>query len=404
MKLAIVSHYFESHRGGVEIVAGGLARAFARRGHEVVWLACDTAPAPPAAETFGAVALPAINLLEDRFSIPIPLPKPAGIARLVRHVRRADAVLAHDALYPTSALAFLAARMWRKPFVLAAHIGAVPYRSRLPRLTLALANRIIARPLLAHADRVAFVSEITRTYFATVRFRAPPVMIFNGLDVETFRPADAASRSAIRRCLGLPADRAVALFVGRFVEKKGLHLIERMARLRPDMLWALAGWGRIDPTRWGLANVKVFSNLSGASLAPLYQASDVFVLPSVGEGHPLVIQEALACGLPVVCGDETARADPAAHALVTPVAMDRDDPDAVAADFAAAIDRMLADPSSREAAAAARLRFAAERYSWDACADAYLALIEASLRGHPARELGGATETAAVTPMGVEKP
>ena len=55
--------------------------------------------------------------------------------------------------------------------------------------------------------------------------------------------------------------------------------------------------------------MRVFSDLAGPGLAELYRASDVFVLPSQGEGFPLVVQEALACGLPVVCGDESTGAD-----------------------------------------------------------------------------------------------
>ena len=376
MKIAIVSHYFETHRGGVEIVAGGLMRALARLGHEVVWLACDVTPPPTPVNNAASVVLPATNVLENRAGIPMPIPTPAGAARIFRCVREADAVLVHDALYPTSVLAFLAARLWRKPFIVAAHVGIIPYRSRWVRLTLALANGVIARPLLAHADRVAFVSEITATFFATVRFRAPPVMIFNGVDTDIFHPAaSAAGRTALRERLGQPQHRALVLFVGRFVEKKGLHIVEQMARQRPDILWALAGWGRIDPDRWGLNNIKVFSGLSGESLATLYQASDALVLPSVGEGYPLVIQEALACGLPVVCGDEAAWADPAAREFLTPVAMNRDDPDAIAAEFGAAVDRVLADPAGRAPQAAARHRFVAERYSWAACAARYIELL-----------------------------
>ena len=134
--------------------------------------------------------------------------------------------------------------------------------------------------------------------------------------------------------LGLPVDRPVALFVGRFVEKKGLHLIERLARRRPDLTFALAGWGPIDPTGWRLPNVHVLSDLQGETLVPLYQSSDVFVLPSVGEGWPLVLQEALACGLPVICGQETAAADPGAGARIEGVAIEGADPDTAVAALA----------------------------------------------------------------------
>ena len=321
--------------------------------------------------------LPAVNTLEDRLGIPMPFPeKPGGIARIFRQVRCADAVLVHDALYPTSVLSFFAARLWHKPIIVAMHIGQVPYRNRLLRGMMKLANRLVARPLLAGAYRVAFVSKTTASHFSTVRFRSPPALIFNGTDTETFRPAGRESKMRARDLLGLPRDRAVALFVGRFVEKKGLHLLARMARLRPDLIWALAGWGPIDPESWGLPNVKVFRNLSGSSLAPLYQASDALVLPSVGEGFPLVIQEALACGLPVVCSNETAGADPAAQPLLTPVAMDRNDAGMLAGAYCAAVDRVLANEQADPEAADQRAQFAAERYSWIGCASRYLDLME----------------------------
>ncbi len=308
--------------------------------------------------------------------MPIPLPKPSGISRIFRQLRHVDAVLVHDALYPTSVLAFFAARLWRKPFILAAHVGQIPFRSRVLCGTMKLANGIVARPLLAGAERVVFVSSTTANHFSTVRFRSPPVLIFNGIDSGAFKPARRDAKMPAREVLGLPREQAVALFVGRFVEKKGLDLLARMAKLRPDLIWALAGWGPIDPDRWALPNVKVFRNLSGPSLAPLYQASDAFVLPSLGEGFPLVIQEALACGLPVVCSDETAGADPGARALLNAVTMNCGDPDTLAGAYCAAVDRVIANEDADPIAARDRAQFAAERYSWIGCARRYLSLIE----------------------------
>jgi glycosyltransferase involved in cell wall biosynthesis len=86
----------------------------------------------------------------------------------------------------------------------------------------------------------------------------------------------------------------------------------------------------------------VFSDLAGPSIAPLYQASDLFVLPSKGEGFPLVIQEALDCGLPLVCRAETAGADAAVSAFLSAVPLDERNPDATALAFGEEIDRVLA--------------------------------------------------------------
>ena len=366
MRVLIGSAYFESHRGGIEIVAGRLARELQRRGAEVTWFATDSSLPPQAGSGMACLPIKAWNITERRLGIPLPLPGPAGIAAIWRHVRNADAVLLHDSLYPTNVAAMLAARWYRKPAVLTQHIAGIQYRNPLLRAIMSAANALIARPMLAAADQVVFISAAVAAQFAHVRFKAEPQLIFNGVDTDLFRlPPAVFDRGQARASLGLPIDRPVALFVGRFVEKKGLHLIERLARRRPNLTFALAGWGPIDPTGWRLANVHVLSDLQGATLVPLYQSSDLLLLPSVGEGLPLVLQEALACGLPVICGSETAAADPGARARIEGVDIEGADPDTAVAALDARIDRVLAENTGarRAANAEARHAYVRARYS-----------------------------------------
>ena len=174
--------------------------------------------------------------------------------------------------------------------------------------------------------------------------------------------------------LDLPMDVPIALFVGRFVEKKGLAILERLARMRPEILFVFAGWGALNPAQWGLPNTRVFASLSGASLAPLYRAADLLLLPSVGEGFPLVVQEALACGLPVLCGAETAAADPRSSGFIDGVEI-APDPDDAARVFAEALTGALAKGRDFEARAQ-RAQFAARRYAWSAVGEDYRRLLE----------------------------
>lgn len=387
MKVLIGTAYFESHRGGIEIVAGRLARELRRSGDDVVWLATDANPAPAADAGCGtALAVPAWNITERRLGFPLPLPGPGSVMAIWKAVRAADALLLHDALYPTNVAAMIAARWERKPVVLVQHIAAVPYRSLALRGLMKAANRLIARPMLAAADQTVFISDVVRHHFRSVHFRSPPQVVFNGVDTEVFQPAPVDfDKSGTRARLGLPVTGDVVLFVGRFVEKKGLHIIERLARQRPRHTFALAGWGPIDPNSWGLANVRVISGLAGRSLAPLYQASDALLLPSIGEGLPLVMQEALACGLAVACGTETAAADPDLAALVESVEVDVADVERTTHSFGQALDRMLSS-SALPAGEAARDRhdFVRCRYSWSDAARSYQAMMRHLTRTGPA--------------------
>ena len=383
----MITNYFESHQGGLELIGGRLVRELLRLGEDVRWVAGDvTPPADDKELADRAVPVRLCNVTERRLGIPFPFPGLSAIRTVAREVRRADAVLLQDSLYPMCVLAFLCATLWRKPVVIAQHVGIVPYRNPLFRLIMSFLNRVVARPMLARADRVAFFSEITARYFAGIPHRTPPKLMYTGVDTQIFHPVAVAEKSMLRGELGLSPDRPVALFVGRFVEKKGLPILERMVRQRPDIQWVFAGWGHLDPEAWGAANVTVFRGRSGADLAPLYQASDVFVLPSKGEGFPLVIQEALASGLPVVCSAETAEADRAVTPFLFLVTADESQPENAAMAFCREIDHRLSDRASKTAAE--RYDFVVRRYSWPACGAEYRELIGSAVHDAHLRRRG----------------
>jgi hypothetical protein len=79
------------------------------------------------------------------------------------------------------------------------------------------ANALIARPMLGAADQVVFISETVARHFASVGFKAPPQIVFNGVDTDLFRLPEAGFDTAATRArFDLPAVGPVALFVGRF--------------------------------------------------------------------------------------------------------------------------------------------------------------------------------------------
>ena len=375
IRLLMLSHYFEERRGGIEFVAAALARQLAEQGFSLVWLATGEARSGAEDSSCRRSALAASSVAERFLHVPYPLLLPSAWRAIFREAARSDVILVHDALYMTSLIAFAAARVHRKPLVIIQHIGLVPYRNGVLRRLMQGANRCVAAPLLRGADRVVFISQLTQQYFAQIRWRRAPALVFSGVDTRVFSPAfgDAAVESA-RTNLGLPVDAPIALFVGRFVEKKGLRVLEILARMRPDVLFTFAGDGPLDPRRWALPNVRVYRGLSGSTLAPLYRASDVLLLPSAGEGFPLVVQEALASGLMVVCGADTARADPGATRLLNSIEVDLAKPDETAGRLSEALTHVLAQPLS-ESEQRVRLEFARESYSWAMSAAKYAAIL-----------------------------
>jgi len=374
-RILMLTHYFERHRGGIELVANALANELRSRGFRLRWLATGKNCADDTEGQDWRHALAGSNICETLLKVPYPLLYPSAWRAIWAEVKSADVVLVHDAIYMTAIAGWLAARLCSKPMVVVQHIGAVPYRNLLLRMLMVLANRLIAVPILRRADRVVFISEQTAKFFGNVRLRQPPALIFNGVDTQIFHPPAGRQQIAEARCeYNLPPKASIALFVGRFVEKKGLAVLERIARAHPDILFVFAGWGAIDPTSWHLANVRVYRSLSGSSLALLYRASDALLLPSVGEGFPLVIQEALACGLPVICGTDTAEADAAATDFLSGIPVHLGDPEGTARLFAEELLRLLQNGAT-EADRQTRYGFAKERYSWSNAASAYVRLL-----------------------------
>ena len=378
MQITLVTHFFPAHRGGVERMAGQLAERLAAQGiAQIDWHASDCDPPPPASPGLTVVPASSCNILERVVGVPYPLWSPAALLRLARAVRSASVVHLHDCLYLPVLAAFAAARFGRRrrAVVVTQHIGHVPYRNPLLRALHAAANRLLGAWVLAGADQVIFESESVRAYFAQrVRFRSPPLLIENGVDTEVFRPCSAAERAEGRARLGIPPGKPVVLFIGRFVEKKGLQILRELTGRIGDAHWLFAGWGPMDPAAWERPNVIVVRSPATAELSALYQAADLLVLPSVGEGFPLSVQEAMACGTPALVGADTAAGCPEAGDVLLSERVGGAD---TAARWAARIQALLAAPGQLESLRPRVAAFARSHWSWEQCVARYAALLRA---------------------------
>ncbi len=384
-RIAVVSHYFPAHGGGIERVTERvISEVSAITGAHFIWMASDCDPHPANQAGMLAIPVPAFNLAERMLGVPLPIWGVDGLRKLWGEIGAADAVWLHDTLYFGNIAAFKMARRLGKPVVITQHIGTVPYRNHVLRLGMRVADKAATCDMLSQAFQATFVSDrVAEDYNRRVRFKSPARIIPNGLDSLVFKAPLPDKRYWLRQQFALREEQPVVMFAGRFVEKKGLEVIRRLAVNLPEWRFWLAGQGRVSPERWGLPNVHVFAGRSGESLAELYGAADILVSPGYGEGFPLVVQEALACGLPVVCSPETAAGSIHARPYLHLAEVWPEDPSRTASVWT----KCLRDFSARLPLAALNYEmadFAASLWRWDVVAEAYAEIIiSACLRRRP---------------------
>ena len=372
LRILQVCAYFPNHVGGIEAVAAQLAFGLAGRGVDVVWMAGGEPYRLPAGDLPGLTIDQAasVDFIEPRLGLPAPVWSLSSLRRLWRHVGEADVVQVHDYLYFGSLAALWFAHARRRPVVLTQHIGDIAFRSRTARGLLRAFNRTLGRVALRSATQAVFVGlPVMRQFDDLVRYRTPPLLISNGVDHALYRP-DNAARPASE---GAPLR---ALFVGRFVEKKGLALL-RDCMAVPGVHWTFVGSGPASPAHWRMPAdvVSLPGVLSPPEVAAEMRRADVLVLPSTGEGFPLVIQEALASGTPVLTSGEVADAFPQTDpACVWRVDLAGTHDEGVARLRAALAD--LAGARERLVAARAHAATLAAQWSWDRCVADYAAIYD----------------------------
>ena len=240
--------------------------------------------------------LPSSYAAKRLWNVPYPIPSPVALARETRRlVAWADVVHAHDALYLSTVAALAAATRTATPAVLTQHVPFVPQSSRLldgvERLAIASLGRCarLASRVVAYNPAVAAWAEETWG-LAEVRVLPPGVP-----------DAPQVDRQAVRRELGLPEGRFLALFAGRDVPKKGLDVFLAAADPTYELVAVTDRPPRAAPAREG---TRLLPFLAPDEFRALLGAVDAFVLPSQGEGFPLSLQEALVTGVPCVITDD----------------------------------------------------------------------------------------------------
>jgi glycosyltransferase involved in cell wall biosynthesis len=322
-------------------------------------------PAPSAAPA----VLAALPLWPGRDELRLPLD--------LRPALGADLLVVCGYSYLAFQAALLLRRMAKRPFLVWSETPRVDRGGPLRRS----ARRLLMRPLRSARGVLAIGRRAQHTFDELLGGRVPVLDFPYVCDIDRYLAIERPARD--------PAAPFTLLFCGQLIQRKGVDVLAaafpRALAEEPRLRLLLAGEG---PERAALERAlptgrfELRGHVAWELLPNLYAEADALVLPSRHDGWGLVVNEALAAGLPVVASTEVG----AAQDLVTEGENGLLVAPADAARLAAALVRIArAGPGPGERArqlAAARLRpqDAARRFA---------RCVELVLAGGPLTELTG---------------
>jgi glycosyltransferase involved in cell wall biosynthesis len=264
-----------------------------------------------------------------------------------------DVLHAHSHLFFTSMIAIIANKIKGKPSVITVH-GVRAVRQSSINFFQEAWMQLLGRYLFRLVDRIICLTQADADEIRRYGVPSEKIAIIpNGIDTRLFQPHDHHD--------------GYMLWVGRFVKEKGLtYLVDAMQNVvheHPDARMVLVGDGplKADIIRKikekGLSShFELKENVPQAEIAELMGACEVFVLPSIQEGFPKSVLEAMASGRPVITTKSLDSIVGDAGLTITPRSVD---------ELTQAMNTYLEDPAKREQAGELGRSYVEEQWSWD---------------------------------------
>ncbi|VVB74135.1 D-inositol-3-phosphate glycosyltransferase [uncultured archaeon] len=216
-----------------------------------------------------------------------------------------DIVHAHNPPGVIASYAF--AKRINAPLVLTMHGPWADLRQRAKPIARFIEKNSLSKVDAITADSFALKRHLEKQY----KIKGIDA-IQNAIETDRFRPGPRKEKSAARKRLGIPSSKFVVLYTGRFVREKHLDdLLNTLPSVTPhanDVLYLLVGGGFDQKLveDWMAANkgfhkyIKIIPFMPPSEMPMLYDASDIFVLPTEAEGMSRSLLEAMAQGVPSI--------------------------------------------------------------------------------------------------------
>jgi len=295
--LRVVSDLYPSVVGGIGIHAYEMSKLQAKMGHEVTVYTSRTNSdlKKERIDNFNVIRFEARIIILGNSIMP------DMIFSLMKNKKDFDIIHAHSHLFFSTNLCSLIRTVGSAPLVITNH-GLNSQTA--PEWFQNLYTATGAKLTFGAADKIICYTETGKQELIDLGLNPQNIaVIHNGINTDLFVPGKKDSQNNMQ-----------LLWIGRFNRGKGVdYLIDAFKLLNsknPNLKLLLVGRGpdreRIEAKIQDLKLDKCITLkdvVPNSEIVKLYQSSSVFVLPSLEEGVPRTILEAMSCGIPVVCSN-----------------------------------------------------------------------------------------------------
>jgi glycosyltransferase involved in cell wall biosynthesis len=285
--------------GGAEIMTQNIAIDLAKKGHEVHVI------------TLLDKGLKKLNLENEFYIHRINKPNIKILGQLIFWFKsflliiklKPEIVLVEYISFLNSLISYLSKKIFKIPYILQGHGSDIYNISGMKKLILKYLSKDASAVFVLTKD---MENEVRKFYHGNV------FIIPNGLDQKFLDNVSKNDlmKSKIRTKLNLN-QKLVLLFIGSLRTIKGvkylINAIPQIKKFEKDVILLVVGNGPQKKELEMLVqnlnlnnNVRFFGKINRNHISPFYSIADIFILPSLSEGFPTVLLEAMAFGIPII--------------------------------------------------------------------------------------------------------
>jgi glycosyltransferase involved in cell wall biosynthesis len=375
MRILLVNYEYPPVGAGAGTATQAIAKELVQSGHEAVVLTGRFAGLPNSSQEDGVVIqrVASFRKAKDRCTIPEMISFVASalvsLPGIVRRHRIEGALIFFS--FPCGPIGLVARWRCGVPYVISLRGGDVPgnepHLNSLHKLLAPIRHTVLRNSvaIVANSDGLRKLAEAADPF--------PVRTIPNGVDTAFFKPAPADHETKGGR-------RFRILFAGRLQAQKNLPLLFQQLAQLPSASYELhlVGDGPLNAHLRALANdlgiaaaITWHGWLSRSALREVYRSADCLVNPSLYEGMPNVVLEAMACGKPIIAS-RVAGNDAVVQEGVTGFLFSLNKP----ATLRELLQTLLSDPIRAAEMGRKGREWTERNFSWSRVAAAYVQLFE----------------------------